>query len=47
MSFFNLVVAVCFTVWVGYVAISSSAATAMKVCQLSHSHDVCFQALNR
>lgn len=24
-----------------------SSENAMKVCQLSHSHDVCFQALNR
>lgn len=47
MSFFNLVIAVCFTVWVGYVAISSSDLKAMKVCQLSHSHDDCFQMLNR
>lgn len=42
-----IVVAICVTVMVVFGPDRKAESDAMKICQLSHSRDVCFQALNR
>lgn len=34
-------------VWMGLAAMWHADDSAMKVCQLSHSHDICFATLHR